>query len=481
MQKSIMRKTIKESMQPIRLSNLVAVPHLKYFNSKLSHQVDHGGRAAYKSSKNALKIAKLMIEHPTIEVVVFRQDYTDHRDSTFRDLLWAFEMLGVNLEPSKHYPTGNTTSLYIRLPKGNHIHFKQMKVKDKLKGYRPTKPTNSINIAWFFEITEFKDESYVVSARSSIMRESAGDWFICLYEYNDAPKLSHWTYEFANKMRYREDAYVLKTNYNDTPEWQQEEFLGKPLMKEINMLKTIDPEMYKSEYLGFPANLGGTVYKQFSMERNVKEATHNYIDITIGADIGGNDATTYVAKGFKPQYSGMESFDQYYHKNGITGGIKNINEYVQDLLEFARAIYVRHKLPITVYIDSANLMFIQLVEEMSMTNEYRFLIIEKSPKMTKFRHIKKDKSILQGRVDMNEIMYGSGYHTIDPKCKQLIKGTLEREYDKNGNPADDGSSDVDSIDASDYGWLKEGDFIYDTIMSGNITPQQDTNRSDLIE
>jgi hypothetical protein len=84
--------------------------------------------------------------------------------------------------------------------------------------------------------------------------------------------------------------------------------------------------------------------------------------------------------------------------------------------------------------------------------------------MKRLKKSNKAKSILQGRVDMNEIMFGSGYHTVDPECKQLIKAYLEREYDKNGNPADDGSSDVDSIDASDYGWLKEMDFIYETIM-----------------
>jgi len=109
-------------------------------------------------------------------------------------------------------------------------------------------------------------------------------------------------------------------------------------------------------------------------------------------------------------------------------------------------------------------MFIQLVKEYSYTEKYSYIVLEKLPKMKRVKGANKNKSILQGRVDMNEIMYGSGYHTIDPSCKQLIKGTLEREYNKKGEPADDGSSDVDSIDASDYGWLKEFDFIYDIIM-----------------
>ena len=67
-------------MSTILISDVVARPHLEYFNSMLPNQLDHGGRAGYKSSKNAIKIALLMLNNPTIEVVVFRQDYSDHKD-----------------------------------------------------------------------------------------------------------------------------------------------------------------------------------------------------------------------------------------------------------------------------------------------------------------------------------------------------------------------------------------------------------------
>lgn len=448
-------------MEQILISDIVARPHLENFNSTKLHQLDHGGRAAYKSSKNALKIAVNVLNDPTCEVVVVREDYSDHKDSTFADLKIAFERLGVKLLQGIHYPNGN--DLWIRLPQGNYIHFLHMKNIDKLKGTRPRNPQNEIKIVWYFEITQFKSEWYINEANATFMRGDK-DYFFALYEWNDAPKLSHWTYEFAEKMRQRDDAYVKKTNYNDTPEWQQKKYLGHIILQEIERLKYIDPEQYKSTYLGFPANLGGTVYKQFSIERNVKRATKEYVDITMGVDVGGNDATTFVAKGWKPQYKGVESFAHYYHKNGVTGGIKNINEYVDDFLQFSEEIYAEYHLPITVYVDSANLMFKQLIEEYSMQQRYSFIIVENLPKMKRLKTANKNKSILQGRVDMNEIMFGSGYHTIDPSCKQLIKAFQEREYDKNGNPADDGSSDVDSIDGSDYGWLKEMDLIYDIIM-----------------
>ena len=448
-------------MPTVRISDEVAVPHLEHFDDEIENQCDHGGRAGYKSRKNALKVGKLTLKHPGIEAVIIRENYKDHKNSTFRDLIWAYKKLGINLRAGKHYPQGN--ELWIRLPNGGYIHFGHMKDIDQLKGYRPTKPENSINIAWFAEITQFKSERYITEAKAGLMRESSG-WFINLYEWNDAPKLSHWTYQFLEKMKMRPDAYTKKTNYNDAPLWQQELFLGLPLLREIERLKEIDPEQYKSTYLGFPANLSGTVYKQFDLDRNVKPATHEYMDLIVGVDVGGNDATVFTLRGIKPNYKGEEIPRTYYHKNGVTGGIKNINEYVDDFLQFCEQTYAKYKKPITVFIDSANLMFIQLVEEYSYTQKYSYIVLEKLPKMKKLKGAKKEKTILQGRVDMNELKFGSGYTTIDPSCTELIKAIQEREYDKKGNPADDGSSDVDSIDSYDYTWIKDMDFIYDMIM-----------------
>jgi len=448
-------------MSTVNLSDIIAVPHLKYFNNTLPHQLDHGGRAGYKSSKNGIKLAKMMLEDPQCEVVVIRENYSDHKDSTFADLRISFERLGVHLKQGTNYPNGN--DLWIKLPQGNFVHFAHMKDMDALKGIRPRNPKNQIKAVWYFEITQYKSERYITEANATFMRGDK-DYFMAFYEWNDAPKLSHWTYDFKKKMEQREDAYVKKTNYNDAPMWQQEKFLGKMLLNEIQRLQDIDPEQYKSTYLGFPANLGGTVYKQFDLDRNVKPATHEYMDLVIGIDVGGNDATTFTLRGITPNYKSMEIPRTYYHKNGITGGIKNINDYVDDFLQFASEIHARYKKVITVYIDSANLMFKQLVEEYSHSERYAFILVEALPKMKRIKGAKKEKSVLQGRADMNELMFGSGYCTIDPQCTELIKAIQEREYDKKGNPADDGSSDVDSIDSYDYTWLYDMDFIYDMIM-----------------
>ncbi len=453
--------------QQISISDIVARPHLEHFNSELPHQLDHGGRRAYKSSKNGIKIAKRMMEDIHCEVVIAREDYSDHKHSTFPAMKRAFSRLGVKLVVGRHCSSDRSKDLWIKLPKGNMIHFRHMKEIDKLKGTEPYGEDNQIKIVWYFEITEFKSERYITEANATFMSGSQ-DYFWALYEWNDAPKLSHWTYKFARKYENRPDAYVKKTNYNDTPMWQQLKFLGQLLLNEINTLKGLDYEQWKSVYQGFPANLNGAVYKNFDRTRHVASErdpiTHNYIDIVIGVDYGNNDATVFTVKGFVPKFTRMEVPSTWYHSNGESGDNYSINKYVEAFLEFASTVYMRYKKAITVQIDSANLAFIQLIEEASMSKQYHFLIIEPLHKMKKRKGTRKIKTVLQERADMNEIMLAADYILISPDCPELIGGFEEREYDKQGNPADNGSSDVNSIDSWDYTWIKDIDFIHDIIL-----------------
>jgi phage terminase large subunit len=444
----------------IRISDIVAQPHLEYFNSMLPHQLDHGGRAAYKSSKNAIKIAKHMLQDKRCEVVIVRQDYSDHKDSTFADMKIAFERLGVKLVEGKHYPKGS--DLWIRLPQGNFVHFKHMKEIDKLKGTRPRNPKNQIKIVWYFEITEYKSKWFIDQANASFMRGDK-DYFMALYEWNNAPKLSHWTYEFMDMMKEREDAYVKQTNYNDAPKWQQEKFLGKMILKEIAMLSKVDPEQFKSIYLGYPANLSGTVFKQFDLKRNVREPQEHYYDMYIGVDYGSNDATVFTCSGFTKNYNELDTVDMFYHKNGVTGQIMNINDYVDALVDFIKEQHEKYPKNIfTLKVDSANASFIELIKNAIIMIDY--VILEPLNKMVRRTNTSKNKSVIQERIDVSEVMFGAGYVHIAPHCIKLIKAVQEAEYNKKGELKDDGTSDIDSIDSWWYSWITEMDIIWQTIV-----------------
>jgi PBSX family phage terminase large subunit len=281
-----------------------------------------------------------------------------------------------------------------------------------------------------------------------------------LYEFNPAPKLSHWTYDWLRDLKDTEDVLAYKTCYDDIPEEEQRQLLGDIYLKRIHKLKEIDPEQYKSIYKGLPANLSGTVYKLFDTDRHIKEPTYNYDDITIGVDFGGADATVFSALGWVKGFRGLEMFSEYYHKNGESNQIKTINDYVDEFLRYAKSIHEWWGKAISVYIDPANLTFKQLVEQKSYEDEYSFIVIDNFIKLSS----EKGKSSVQERIDLTEIMWGSNFLTVSPKCKNFIKATQEAEYNDRNERADDGRSNIDSLDAFEYSWLKEKKLIKDIIL-----------------
>ena len=445
----------------LRISDIVARPHLKHFNSNHVHQIDHGGRGGYKSSKNSIKIALQMLKDPTCEVVVVRQDYSDHKDSTFAQLKWAFNKLGVPLEKGLNYPDGN--DLWLKLPQGNYVHFKHMKEMDKLKGTLPRRAGNQIKIIWYFEVTNYKSSWYIDEANATFMRGDK-DYVWALYEYNDPPKLSHWVYKWVEKMKKAKSAYVNKVNYNDAPTWQQKMFLGQILLDEIERLKEVDYEQFKSTYLALPANLTGSVYKKFDRSKHVGRVERNplqYQKLTVGVDYGETDATVFTLFGLLRERKGARVLKRYWHKNGVSPEEKSILEYTDDFFDFMLEVYEEFGKVVKVYVDSASKTFWNHIRREKVRRGIANFIIETTRKEKRTRL--GDNSI-EERIAIVNIMFGADYLAIDESCEELIQALEECERDKNGDRRDDGTSDIDSLDSMEYSFLEDIESIYNAIL-----------------
>jgi len=201
------------------------------------------------------------------------------------------------------------------------------------------------------------------------------------------------------------------------------------------------------------------VYKQFDRNIHIKPPTYDYADVWIGVDFGGNDATAFTATGLVKNYKGIEVFDTYYHKNGESG-IKNINQYTHDLIQFCHKVYNQTQKTISVYIDPANLTFKQLVQEETYKQENKFIFVESFMK----RSSDKNKSSVQERIDITELMFGAQFITISPDAVKLIDAIEQAEYNNKNERADDGRSDIDSLDSFEYSWLKEKKLIKEIIL-----------------
>lgn len=460
--------------QPIiRISEIVGEPHLKQFNSTKLHQVDKGGRSSAKSSKNEVKIALQMLKDKTCEVAVIRQNYTDHRDTTFAGLKIGFQRLHYPLKSRRDYPMGKHSAMFMSLPQGNYVHFAGANDLDSIKGIRPTRLENQIKILWLFEITQFKSEYEMQQIIATFLRGKK-DYFMILYEYNPHPKPSHWTYEWARKMQKREDAYVQHTNYNDLPEWQQKEWVGELMIQEIETLKEIDYEQYKNIYLGLPANLIGSIYKRFDRDVHVKPCGNEpYMKMDIGVDYGVTDATVFTARGTLAGFRGIQIPTSYYHKNGKSQGNYLQEDYLDRLFEFCERVYNKFGVAMTVWVDSAEADFKRTFEREVVFRGIGYIMIGNLNKLMKLDKPKlhrgevrqKDTTAIQSRISILNRMFGAKYIEIDPVNVELIAAIEEAEYNKDHEPLDDGSVNRDSIDSLDYSFLDDMEVIDDIILT----------------
>lgn len=446
----------------IRISEIVAKPHLAHFSDRTTlHQIDKGGRSSCKSSKNEVKIPYLFLQDPTAECAVVRAAYKDHRDTTFAGLRIGFSRLGWELTPERDYPTGKTSPMFVKTPQGNYVHFVGLNDYESMKGARPTREGNQIKILWLFEITQFASKFDMDNVIANFIRGSK-DWFIILYEFNPPPKKTHWVYEWLETMKDRPDAYIQHTNYNDLPEQQQKEWLGEIALQEIDAMKEIDYEQYRSIYLGLPANLSGTVYKKFDERVHVRpcnETADRFVKVEIGVDYGETDATAFTLCGILYGVEGIRFPAQYWHKNNVTTGDKGIEEYANDFFEFAEKAYNRYRKIMIVYVDSAAKYFWSYLQKERARRGINYVIIQPTDKTAKSGN--KYESVIEERIGVMNLMLGSRntngdpFVVIDPSCKHLISAIIECERDQNGNRRDDGTTDIDSLDSAEYSWNED--------------------------
>ena len=79
----------------IALSRVVGGGYDEFWNSKKRYRVLKGGKASKKSATTALNLIYRLIKYPESNILVVRAVMNTHRDSTFAQLKWAQEKLGV--------------------------------------------------------------------------------------------------------------------------------------------------------------------------------------------------------------------------------------------------------------------------------------------------------------------------------------------------------------------------------------------------
>ena len=78
----------------IHLKDVVGKGYKDFWDNTQRYRVLKGGRGSKKSTTTALNFISRLIEHPDANLLVIRQVFKDHKDSTYAQLKWAARQLG---------------------------------------------------------------------------------------------------------------------------------------------------------------------------------------------------------------------------------------------------------------------------------------------------------------------------------------------------------------------------------------------------
>lgn len=232
------------------------------------------------------------------------------------------------------------------------------------------------------------------------------------------------------------------------------------------MRKTMSTTSFQRRILGKWVVGKGAVYEydiQFIRKEDVPKLDY----INIGVDEGRGDAYTGVATGFKwNSMADLYVIGQYYDKeNKLIDNVYNLKQW---------AISLKNEWETHVKIigeTNPGITFDTLQDDVELLDN-NGIEVEKVQKKVKHKDYK-GKSAIQERIDVTNMLMATkhlyivyDYELTEDEQMKLI-GALSNAMYKNGVRRDDGTSDIDSLDAFEYSMSEDVEEIYE-ILSDEI-------------
>lgn len=246
---------------------------------------------------------------------------------------------------------------------------------------------------------------------------------------------THWLKEFIDNKEL--DIYLQKYTIFDNPFLDPE--FAKQLCKEYE-----GTVYYDRLILGLWKRAEGAIYRKFAdhPEEFIKEpAASDLTEIAIGVDFGGNKSGhSFVARGYDRDNNvyGLKSVRHMNKdfKDGIDSNILN-----DLLIKFVNEVQEKYGKVDFIYWDNA---------ETTLGQSIRNAMLKANPATT-VRPAKKNR--IKDRIECVLKLMGAGRFFITNDCETLSTALQEAVWDEKAmkdDRLDDGSSDIDTLDAFEY-------------------------------
>lgn len=291
----------------VSIPDVVGGGYGEFWRCKKRYRVLKGGKGSKKSATTALNLIYRLIRMPQSNLLVVRQVMNTHRDSTFAQLKWAQERLGVA------HLWKNTVSPMemIYLPTGQKIIFRGF--DDVLKLASATVSKGYLNFVWIEEAFEITSEADFDKLDLSVPRGSVPDGLFKQTTLTFNPwSADHWLKKrfFDNP---DQNTAVFSTNYTCN------EWLDEADRAVFERMKNQNPRKYEVAGLGNWGISEGLIYEKWDVKpfdwRSLGEenGTQWQYSAFFGLDYGyTNDPTAFIAFLCNPVTKEIFIFDEFY-------------------------------------------------------------------------------------------------------------------------------------------------------------------------
>ena len=295
----------------IKMSQIVGGGYDEFWSCKKRYRVLKGGKGSKKSATTALNFIYRLMREENTNLLVVRQVMNTHRDSTFAQLKWAQERLGV----AEYWNNTVSPLEMVYKPTGQKIIFRGF--DDVLKLASTTVSKGYLNYVWIEEAFEISDEADFDLLDLSVPR---GKLPPPLYKQTTIT-FNPWSDGHWLKKRFfdnvPDNAAVFSTNY------LVNEFLDETDRTVFEKMKTANPRKYDVAGLGNWGISEGLVFENWVVGIKEISTTEEYKwKSFFGLDYGyTNDPTAFVAFKANPIDKEIYIYAEFYEKRLLNSDI----------------------------------------------------------------------------------------------------------------------------------------------------------------
>ncbi|MEJ7322805.1 PBSX family phage terminase large subunit [Staphylococcus epidermidis] len=395
----------------IKLDEIVGGGYNKFFNNKNFYRVVKGSRGSKKSKTTALNFIFRIMQYSWSNLLVVRRFSNTNKQSTYTDLRWATNRLGV-----KHLFKFNDSLPEITYkPTGQKILFRGL--DDPLKITSITVENGILCWAWFeeaYQIETFDKFSTVVeSIRGSV---DDPEFFKQITITFNPWSERHWL-----KPTFFDENTRLNNTFSYTTTYRVNEWLDEVDIARYEDLYRTNPRRARIVCDGDWGVAEGLVFENFEVKEFdwVKKLKDKQV-VAHGSDFGfTQDPTTLVSTIVDTQNKELWIYDEHYQRGMLTDEIYQM--YIDKGLKNAEIVA-----------DSAEKRLITEIKRKGISN------IKPS--------VKGQGSIMQG------VQFIQGFKIyVHPSCEHTIEelNTYTFDQDKDGNwlnkPIDENNHILDAL------------------------------------